>query len=428
MNTNVYGYQLPSSWKSAIVTIWIGQAFSIFATTAATFAIVWHVTVTNGSPLYLALVGIAVLLPTGLLSPFGGVVADRYHKKRVMILADGIAGSMSLLLALFVLAFENNLYLMLLVLVVRSCAQAFHAPAFSALAPRMVPEKHLVRINALDQFVAGGAGIAGPAIGIFFYITFGFQAVLFLDAACAAIACLTVAICRVPQDSANKESENRPIHELKEGIEVLRADRGLLAIIVFSTIALVIFLPLSTLSPIVTYSWFNATAWDAALIEALASIGLLVGSVVLFAWGGGKGYLLRIFLISGALIGIVMSVCGLLPQNTFLVFAALIMLAFISVGFFNGPLMPLVAKRVSEDKMGRVMGLFLTCSSLATPLGLAAAGLCAEVIGVRAYMVVGGILLVVAMLVAVCFKSIRELDKEHINLKAVPAPEENPES
>jgi DHA3 family macrolide efflux protein-like MFS transporter len=100
----------------------------------------WYITETTASPLFLALASIAALLPVGLLSPFGGVAADRFDRKKVMIVSDGAVGIISLALAVIVLIGQVNLPLLLFVLAARSAAQAFHAPAMTALMPLMVPE------------------------------------------------------------------------------------------------------------------------------------------------------------------------------------------------------------------------------------------------------------------------------------------------
>ena len=78
---NANNRPLPATWKQTIALIWIGQAASILATCAATFAALWYITTSENSATMLAAGGIAALLPTALLSPLGGVVADKYNRK-----------------------------------------------------------------------------------------------------------------------------------------------------------------------------------------------------------------------------------------------------------------------------------------------------------------------------------------------------------
>ena len=123
------------------------QAVSVFATCAASFAAIWFVTETTSSPVWLSLASAASLLPVALLSPLGGVAADRLNRKKVMIIADGTAGLFSLVLAICAVIGIVNVPLMLALLAVRASAQAFHGPALTAAMPRLVPADQLVRIK-----------------------------------------------------------------------------------------------------------------------------------------------------------------------------------------------------------------------------------------------------------------------------------------
>lgn len=177
--TNTFGNPLPQNWLVVIALIWCGQAISIFATVAASFAAMWYITETTSSAIWLSLASMAALLPVALLSPFGGVIADRYNRKHVIILADGSAGIFSFILALIVMSGHISVPLMLLLLAVRTGGQAFHGPAMTALMPHLVPKEQLVRINSMDQTITSLSSIIGPALGIFLYTFIGLHGVMF---------------------------------------------------------------------------------------------------------------------------------------------------------------------------------------------------------------------------------------------------------
>ena len=165
------GQPLPKRWLAIIVTIWAGQAVSMVTSYAAGYAAVWYVTETTGSALALAIAAICAYLPQGLLSPFGGVIADKYNRKTVMIVADLGIGVVSLVLGFIILMGHVTFGLILFMVVVRSLGQAFHGPAMMAAMPLLVPEKHLLRINTLDQLLMSVASVGAPAFGIFLYTT-----------------------------------------------------------------------------------------------------------------------------------------------------------------------------------------------------------------------------------------------------------------
>ena len=406
---NANGRVLSPHWKRAVSVIWTGQAASVLATYAATFAAMWFITETTGSALYLALGGIASLLPTALLSPLGGVAADRLNRKRLMIVADGTAGLFSLALAAVVALDQVSVPLLLALLTVRSCAQAFHGTALMALAPELVPARHMVRINTLDQMLTSASGIIGPILGIALFAAFGFQSVLLLDAACAAVACLCLGVANIPNARGGAASSGSAFADLREGLDCIREDRGLARLMVLVMAAMVVFMPTGTLYPLMTYGWVGGDGFQASLVEAATGIGLLAGSMLLFAWGGGTR-LVRVMGAAGLVMGGCSIACGLLPATAFPAFAVLASVTFAAMGVFNGPIAPLIQKRVPADRYGRVVGLFLTGSTLATPVGLLVAGIGAQALGVTTWFVISGGMLAAIMAVALRSPSVRALD------------------
>lgn len=119
----------PTTGRAPSRLIWgRGSRLHPLRLAAATFAALWYITTTENSALLLAAAGVAALLPTALLSPFGGVIADRFNRKYVMIAADGIAGAFSLVLALLMLAGLLSTCCCCFCSRCASAAQAFHGP------------------------------------------------------------------------------------------------------------------------------------------------------------------------------------------------------------------------------------------------------------------------------------------------------------
>lgn len=407
---NANGHVLPGHWKRTIAVIWTGQAASILATCAATFAVLWYLTTTADSALMLAAAGVAALLPTALLSPFGGVVADRFNKKAVMIVADGTAGALSLVLALVVAAGFAEPALFLLLLAARSSAQAFHGTSLMALMPELVPERDMVRINTLDQVLSSASAIVGPVLGIALYSAFGFTAVLVADAACALVACLCLAVARLPYARTVRQSTGTVMGDLREGLSIIAGDKAVRSLLAMVTVAMLLFLPLGTLSPLMTYDWFGGDGFAASAVEAAAGIGMLVGSLGMLVWGGGKR-LVPVLVGAGLAIGAGCIVCGILPQSVFPAFVGLIGFIFAATALFNAPVIPLMQKRIAPERFGRVMGLFGSITTLASPVGLFIAGPAAEALGVNRWFVIAGVIMVVAMVLSAGSKRLRSLDE-----------------
>ena len=402
----------------------------MFTSYAASFAAIWYVTESTGSALALSFLSICAYLPQGLLSPFGGVLADRLNRKYLIILADSICGLASFALGLIILFGQVSFAAIVVMVIIRSAAQAFHYPALMALMPMLVPEKHLLRINTLDQLLLSVSGMAAPVLGIFFYTVVGFHSVMFLDFAGALIACAGMLLAKVPStkcaslssntqssDNTSNESTSDKHHvlaDLKEGWVALKRVRGLFVLIILITLGMVCFSPMSSLYPLMTFDYFQGDGYMASIAEATFAAGLLIGSSILMVWGGGKK-LTRLIAIACISFGLLCSVSGLISQNMFWIFAILCAGMGLVSAWFNGPMMTLIQRNTAEETMGRVIGLVNTGIALAGPVGIAAGGIFAEFMGVAPFFVVDGILCAFIGILITAFKSVRKLDTNSSN-------------
>lgn len=406
---NAAGNPLPSSWITTIAVIWCGQAISIFATVAASFAAIWYITENTSSAVWLSLASMAALLPVALLSPFGGVAADRYNRKHLVILADGSAGFFSLVLALVVMSGHLSVPLMLLLLAVRTGGQAFHGPAMTALMPHLVPKRHLMRINSMDQSITSLSTIVGPALGILLYTYVGLHGVMLLDAVCAAIACLCLASVKVKANISPYNNHDSVFAELREGATFIYKDKGLRSLMLLIMFTMLLFMPVASLDPLMVYEHFKGDGFQASLVEAVFGIGLLIGSAVILVWGGGTKRI-PLVIVSGIVLGLALAACGFLQSDQFPLFAVLVGVTAAAIGFYNAPIMPILQNKAPDEKFGRVMGIFLAGSSLAAPLGLSFSGFIAEAISITTWYSACGLLVAICCAIAWFNKNIRALD------------------
>ncbi len=407
--TSAAGRPLPKRWLAIIATIWAGQAASMITSYAAGYAVVWYITETTGSAMMLAAAAICAYLPQGLLSPFGGVIADKYNRKTVMILADLGIGIVSLILGFIILLGHVSFALLMVLVIVRSIGQAFHGPAMMASMPLLVPEKHLLRINTLDQLLMSIAAIGAPAFGIFLYTTIGFHSVMFLDFAGAVLAVAGLALAKIPTVTDASAENQHVLSNLRDGWKALSASRGLVILIVGVTIGMVAFAPLGAVFPLMTFDHFGGDGYMASFVEAAFGVGMVAGSIILMVWGGGK-HLARLIAISAIVVGATTAACGFLTPQMFYVFAALCAIMAMACAWFNGPLITLIQRNVSEEKTGRAIGLTMAATGLASPIGIALGGALAEGIGVAAFFVVDGLLCLVLGLLVYLPKNVRALD------------------
>lgn len=405
----VGGRRLPRRWLAAVIAVWAGFAFTSFASMAANYAAVWYVTETTGSPLALAIVYVCAFLPVGLLAPLGGVVADRFNRKAVIIVCDLFIAAMALAMGAAIAIGHVSFPLVLVMATACGVAQAFRTPSFNATMPLLVPEKHLLRVNALDNLLSSISMICAPALGIFLYTTLGFQAVMFVDVAGALLSVLAMLAASVPTIVAHDVVNQSALQNVKSGWRELSAAKGLPVVVLCVVLGMMAYGPLDSILPLMVSSHFNGNGYMASLVTAVFGIGMLAGSAALMVRGGST-WLARIIAVAALVVGLATMVAGMLPTGMFTVFVIAIGVMAMACAGFNGPLMTLMQKNVDEEKLGRVMGLLSAFMGLGIPLGTAIGGAVAQGIGVTSFFVADGAVILTLGAALLLMPSVRALD------------------
>lgn len=383
------------------------------------FAIIWYITAVTNSPAMLALAGIMAFLPQALLGPFIGVFIDRYDRKMIMIVSDMVVAGVSLILV--VAGFYGPLPIPLImgVLLVRSGATAFHSPSMQAVTPLIVPEEELTRCAGYSQAIQSGVWLICPMVSAFLYGIWDINMMIALDVAGAFIALAALMIAEIPKiprtpESPEKQSPreviNHFLRELKDGLTIIR-ESGLMGLIIICTLFSLIFIPISSLFPLMSLSWFGGTQWHAGLTETLYAAGMLLGSMVLGIWGGFKNRMVSMT-FAVALMGIILTASGLLGPGGYVYFAVLCVPMGFSAPFFNGPMMALFQTRIAPEYLGRVFSLSGSLMSLAGPVGLGIAGLFAEIVGVSRWFFISGLLICGIAVLCVAVPGVRHSDHQ----------------
>lgn len=383
---------MQQSWKRKFWIISIGQIASLIGSSAVQFALIWWIASETGSAIMMGLSGLVAFLPATLLSPLAGIVADRYHRKYICIFADLFIGVSAAIFSVLLWLFEMPVWTALIILFFRSIGNAFHQPAFQAMIPQFVPAEDLVKIGGWNQLIASGSFLLGPAIGAALYAAFSLPVILLTDLLGAIIASVMLAALQIaPMQRVTRESQNTR-KELKEGIEVFRADKALTLLIVVETLCMIFYMPLSSFYPLMTSDYFNATAWHGSVVEILYAAGMMVAAFLFSSVIKVKQHLL--FSYIGMLgVGITSAIGGLLPPDmwAWLIFA----LACGVMGAFGNvhsiPLIAYMQTTIPAEKMGRAFSLIALAASLSMPVGLLIASPVAETVGVNVWFLLSGV-------------------------------------
>lgn len=383
-------------WKHKLIALYTGQFFSLITSAAVQFSIIWWLTDTTGSPLVLAVAGIAGFLPQALVGPFAGAIVDRHSRKTMMLLADSVVAMASLILAGWMIFAEPNLVLVMLVLAVRSLATAFHMPAMQASIPLLAPEEHLTKVAGWGQTVSSITNIVGPAVGMSLLAISTLEWVLLLDVIGALIACGILAVIHIP--NAQKPSESPVtsgiLSEMKEGYQAILKNRLLFKLTIVVVTVSFLYIPIGTYFPLLVRNHFAKGVIEAGIVEAIFATGLVLGGAFLGILGDCFDKV-KTMASSIILMGITLVISGLTPPSGFYLFGGMSLLIGFSGPLFSAPFYAFIQTTIEPHLLGRVFSFIGSISLLTAPLGLGIAGLFTEWTNVATFFATTGVLVLI---------------------------------
>jgi len=245
----------------------------------------------------------------------------------------------------------------------------------------------------------GAINIVAPPTGALLLEVLPMQGVLSIDIATALLAILPLAFIAIPQpvrtdESGQEEAQGSFMADVREGLRYVASWPGLLAILVMATVINFLLTPTSALMPLLITKHFGLGALEFGLMDSAWGFGVIIGGLILGAWGGFKRKVATSMMgIIG--IGLGVTIVGLTPANLYSLAVAGMAFAGIMNPITNGPLFALIQSTVKPDMQGRVMSLVMSAATAMSPLSLMVAGPLSDAIGIRTWFWFGGILCLV---------------------------------
>lgn len=399
-----------NNWKLKFYTIWAGQAVSLITSAILQMAIIFYLTEKTESAMILSMASLVGFLPYAVFGPAIGVLVDRHDRKKIMIGADLIIAAAGAVLAIVALYMELPIWMVMVVLFIRSIGTAFHTPALNAVTPLLVPEEQLTKCAGYSQSLQSISYIVSPAVAALLYSVWELNAIIAIDVLGAVIASITVAIVRIPKLGDQVQSlKPNFIKEMKDGIVVLKQNKGLFALLLLGTLYTFVYMPINALYPLFSMEYFNGTTMHISITEIAFASGMLAGGLILGRLGS---YEKRVLLITGSffMMGASLAIAGLLPSNGFVMFVVCCAIMGLSVPFYSGVQTALFQEKIKPEYLGRIFSLTGSIMSFAMPLGLILSGFFADRIGVNHWFLLSGILIIGVAIVCPMMPEIRKLD------------------
>jgi MFS family permease len=381
--------------------LWVGQLVSLLGSGMTCFAqTVTVYTDLGGTITHLMLLAAAAQMPGVLVSPFAGVLVDRWNRRWVMIISDTVAAMATLTLRILVVRDSFQLWQMYVLVVIISIANHFQWPAYFATISLMVPKGRLGYANGLVQVARSLSNVGAPFLAGLAVVVFKLEGVILFDMASYLFALAILLIIRIPQPSPADDRVGRAalapsqvglgepdismgmqpekrrsggigafMREALYGWSYLFKRPGLLGLLVLFAIAnytlanvYILFIPLAL-------SFTSPT--ELGSVMSAGGISMLVGGLAMSAWGGPKR---RIYGVLGfvALQGVAFMLMGTLPV-VWLLFGAYLIYMF-AMPFVNANSGAIWQSKVATSVQGRVLAASSMASTLALELGYVTSG------------------------------------------------------
>jgi DHA3 family macrolide efflux protein-like MFS transporter len=349
------------------------QTFSLIGSRMTGLAVAIKVFKDTDRATPLALTAFFSTLPSLVSASLAGVLADRWDRRYVMVIADAGQAVGTLLLMISFLSGAFQLWHLYVVVLIQSVFGIFQGPAFQASVTMLVPDEHRDRANAIQQLTGPMSGVVAPILAGLLFAEIGAAGVMGIDLftfAVAVIVVLLVSIPRPEQTAEGRAMQGSIWKEAAVGFRYLASRRILFAISLFS--ALVNFL-LSAAMVLDTPYILTITGSEAALgtLMGVMSAGGIVGGVIMSVWGGTRP---RIHTIMPGIIaaGVFLALFGI--SRSPVTMGIVLFWLLVPIPMINAAFMSIMQLKVPPDLQGRVFAALGQLSMLLMPLAYLVAG------------------------------------------------------
>jgi MFS transporter, DHA3 family, macrolide efflux protein len=333
----------------------LGQFISSIGSGLTDFGLAIYILSLTGSVMATSIVSICAFLPAILLAPIGGVLADRYDRKLMMLLGELFSGLGLVICLLSIMSGSPTLLVISLGVGISSIFLALVEPAFKAIITDLLPPEEFVKASGMVQIAGSAKLIISPVIAGFLLQMTTISTLLILDI--LTFFTTTLIIVFVMKGMAFKQRENENdrlsfVKELKDGLQAIHGQKGIVTMIVIMTSVVFCLGFVQILSKPLVLTFADET--KLGILTTISALGMMVGSIVISCLPETKS---EVKMLSTGLIG-----CGLffalmgIRANLWMI-ALFGFLMFVFMPAIQVGAEVLIRKNLDNEVQGRAFGL-----------------------------------------------------------------------
>ena len=355
--------------------LWLGELISSIGSGMTAFALSVYVYKKTGSVSYVSLITLLSFMPSIVLSPIGGLLADRYDRRLLMIIGDLFSGLGLVYILWNIQAGEKSIVPIFVGITFSSIFTSLLEPSYRATLTDILEEENYAKASGLIQAAGSAKYLISPVIAGIVLSVADIMVILLLDIMTFITTCLMIFLVRKSINSEMKNYKKDSFKGLLEGLFIIKENRGVyfLVIIMFFVCFFMGFIQILIRPMILALS----SVKTAGIMESLCAVGLLIGSLWIGIAGIKKNYS-EILAVACFFCGIFMSMTGV--NENLAIIGISTFLFFSTLPFMNSCADVLVRVSVPNELQGRVWGLISLITQMGTVIAYIISGIMADYI------------------------------------------------
>lgn len=382
-----------TNWKGRTILFLISQCITLFGSTLVQMAIVWYVTLNTSSGAWVAAFSVCSYLPQFLVSFLGGVWADRYNRKKLIIGADTAIAAVTLVMMLAMpYITEESLLLggLLVMSMIRSIGAGIQTPAVNAVLPQLVPEDQLMRFNGINATMQSLVQFAAPAAAGVLLTISTLRSTLMIDVVTAILGVGLLSTVMIPKQE-HTEVPASVFADMKIGVRYAFSDYLIGSLLIVYGLFVFLCVPAGFLAGLLVSRVYGDTYWYLTAVELVGFAGMMVGGLLMSTWGGFQSRVKTLLVGLGAFGAMAI---GMGLSKNFILYLALMALYGVALTTVQTATTTLIQENAETSMQGRMFGSLGSIYSGFMPIGMAIFGPLADKIQLQWIMIASGVALI----------------------------------